>query len=114
MWIIRWVLITILILVLVGFLGLNLGQDVIVDFLFWQSPPIPLAYALFVAFALGMIVHLLIAITRQFQLRAQIGRQKRQIRKLQDELEKLRNLSIEEELLTPESDTDQLTNQPGD
>ena len=99
MWIIRWVLITILILVLVGFLGLNQDEFVDVDFLFWESPPIALAYALFFAFALGMVVHLLISILSQFQLRAQIGRKRREIRKLQDELERLRNLTIEEELL---------------
>ena len=48
MWIVRWVLITILILALVGFLGLNQDEIVDVNFFFWESPPIPLAYALFV------------------------------------------------------------------
>jgi hypothetical protein len=45
---------------------------------------------------------------RQFQLRAEIGRLKRQIRKLHEELEQLRNLAIEEELFPAslsESDT---------
>jgi uncharacterized integral membrane protein len=97
MWIIRWVLITILILVLIGFLGLNQNQIVNVNFFFWQSPEIPLALALFIAFAGGMLVQLLFAIVKQFQLRAEIGRQKRQVRRLQEELEKLRNLAIEEE-----------------
>ncbi len=103
MWIVRWVIITVVILVLVGFLGLNQDEYVDVDFLFWETPPIALAYALFFAFALGMVVHLLIAILQHIQLRTQIGRQKRQIRKLQDELEKLRNLSIEEEILGSET-----------
>ncbi len=99
MWIVRWVLITLLILILVGFLGLNQDEFVDVDFLFWESPQIALAYALFFAFALGMIIHLLISIMSQIQLRTEIGRKKREIRKLKDELEGLRNLSIEEELL---------------
>ena len=101
MWILRWVLITVVILVLVGFLGDNQDEYVDVGFVFWETPEIALAYALFFAFALGMIIHLMISIMQHFTLRAEIGRQKRQIRKLQDELEKLRNLSIEEELSKP-------------
>ncbi|MCX6641294.1 MAG: LapA family protein [bacterium] len=101
MWIIRWVFITALIITLVGFLGLNQNEIVNVNFFFWQSPPIPLALALFIAFAGGMFVQLLFAIIKQFQLRAEIGRQKRQVRRLQEELEKLRNLAIEEEFARP-------------
>lgn len=114
MWIVRWVIITVLILALVGFLGLNQDELVDVDFLFWESPPIPLAYALFFAFAAGMVIHLFIAIFRQFQLRAEISRQKRQLRRLQDELEKLRNLTIEEDFPLSESDSNQLTIKTGD
>ena len=114
MWIIRWILITLVILILVGFLGLNQDEFVDVDFLFWESPPVALAYALFFAFALGMVIHLMISIMQHFHLRAEIGRQKRQVRKLQDELEKLRNLSIEEELLTPGTDAVETSDQPGE
>ncbi|HDH57539.1 MAG TPA: LapA family protein [Bacteroidetes bacterium] len=114
MWIIRWVLITILVLALVGFLGLNQDELVDVNFFFWETPPIALAYALFVAFALGMVAQLLISIVSQFQLRAHISRQKRQIGRLQDELEKLRSLSIEEEILAPEDSTPGIQHQSGD
>jgi len=98
MWIIRWVLVTALILALVGFMGQNQDEVVDIKFFIWETPPIALAYALFIAFGLGVVVHLLISIFRQFQLRSEIGRQKRQIRNLQDEIEQLRNLAIEEEL----------------
>lgn len=107
MWIFRWIIITIFILLLVGFLGLNQDELVNVDFLFWESPQIPLAYALFFAFAAGMVIHLIAAIFRQIQLRAEINQQKRQIKKLQDELEKLRNLSIEEDLNLSDSNSSQ-------
>ena len=114
MWIIRWVLITIVILILVEFLGLNQDEFVDVDFLFWESLPIALAYDLFFAFAAGMVVHLLIAIFSQFQLRAEIGRQKRQVRKLQDELQKLRNLSLDEDLFEPEEEKPELSTDTGE
>jgi uncharacterized integral membrane protein len=114
MWIVRWVLITLIILALVGFLGLNQDELVDVDFLFWESPEIPLAYALFFAFASGMLIHLLISIFRHFQLRAEINRHKKQVRRLQDELERLRNLAIEDELLPEEPEEERLPTQPED
>ena len=114
MWIIRWVLITIVILILVGFLGLNQDEFVDVDFLFWESPPIALAYALFFAFAAGMVVHLLISIFSQFQLRAEIGRQKREVRKLHDELQKLRNLSLDEDIFEPQEEQPELPSESGE
>jgi len=102
MWIARTIIVTLIVLVLVGFLGLNMDELVDVNFLFWETPRIALAFALFFAFALGMLVHLLISIGFHISLRSDIGKQKRQIRKLQAELEKLRNLSIEDDLISPE------------
>ncbi len=113
MWLIRWIVITVVILILVGFLGLNQDELVDVDFLFWETPRIALSYALFFAFALGMLVHLFIGIGRQFQLRSQISRQKKEIRKLQDELEKLRNLAIEEDLIQDQHNSLDRSDQPG-
>jgi len=106
MWIIRWVFFTIVLLALVGFMGQNQDDVVIVKFFLWQTPQMKLAYAMFLAFGVGVVLTLLVSILRQFQLRAEIGRLKRQIRKLHDELEQLRNLAIEEELFPhPLSDT---------
>ncbi|MBU0520017.1 LapA family protein [bacterium] len=102
MWIARIIAVTVIVLVLVGFLGLNMDELVDVNFLFWESPRVALAFALFFAFALGMLVHLLVSIGFHISLRSEIGKQKRQIKKLQVELEKLRNLSIEDDLISPE------------
>lgn len=99
MWIVRWVFITIILLALVGFMGQNQNDEVVIKFFLWQSPVLKLAYALFLAFGLGVLLTLLVSILKQFQLRAEIGRLNRQIRKLHEELEQLRNLAIEEALL---------------
>jgi uncharacterized membrane protein YciS (DUF1049 family) len=110
MWIVRWIFVTILLLALVSFIGQNQGDKVVVRFFTWTSPEIEVAYLLFIAFGAGVLVHLLFSVLKQFQLQAQIGRLKRQIRKLHSELEQLRNLAIEEELFpggimdTPPSD----------
>lgn len=103
MWVIRWVLITALVLALVGFMGQNQDEMVDIKFFMWETPRMALAYALFLAFGVGVIVHMLIAVFRQLQLRSEIGRQKRQIRKLQEEIDQLRNLPIEEELFPDET-----------
>jgi uncharacterized integral membrane protein len=96
--IIRWALITLLLLALVGFMGQNQDELVDVKFFFWQTPRIELAYALFIAFGAGVILHMLFSMLKQIQLHAEISRLKKQIRRLHDELEQLRNLAIEEEL----------------
>ncbi len=96
--IVRWILITVLLLALVSFMGQNQSKPVVIEFFTWESPKIPLAYALFIAFCLGVILHLLFSLLKQFQLQAEIRRHKRQIRKLYEELEQLRNLAIEEDL----------------
>ncbi|RJP80213.1 MAG: LapA family protein [Candidatus Zixiibacteriota bacterium] len=108
MWVIRWILITILLLALVGFMGQNQDELVDIRFFAWESPDIELAYALFIAFVAGVFVHLLFSVVRQFQLQAEIGRLKRQIRKLHEEVESLRNLAIEEDLYPPN-----ITDTPG-
>lgn len=98
MWIIRWVFVTVLLLALVSFMGQNQDDKVVVHFFTWNSADIQVAYLLFIAFGAGVLVHLLFSVLKQFQLQAEIGRLKRQIRKLHSELEQLRNLAIEEEL----------------
>jgi uncharacterized integral membrane protein len=100
MWIIRWILITFFLLALVGFMGQNQNDQVSIKFFIWETRQIGLAYALFLAFGLGVVLHLLFSLLKQFQLQAEIGRLKRQIRKLHEELEQLRNLAIEEDLLS--------------
>ena len=110
MWIIRWVFVTIGLLALVSFMGQNQDDKVVVHFFTWTSPEIEVAYLLFIAFGVGVLIHLLFSVLKQFQLQAEIRRLKRQIRKLHSELEQLRNLAIEEELFphnlvdTPPSD----------
>ena len=98
MWIIRWIFITILLLAIVSFMGQNQDDKVMVHFFTWTSPEIEVSYLLFIAFGAGVLLHLLFSMLKQFQLQAEMGRLKRQIRKLHSELEQLRNLAIEEEL----------------
>lgn len=98
MWIIRWSLIVIVLLGLLGFSLQNQSQRVVINIGTYVSPEMPLYFALYLSFALGILVFFLISIYNLLQLKTEIGKQKRDNRKLREELDRLRNISIEEEL----------------
>ena len=98
MWIIRWSLIVIVLLGLLGFSLQNQSQRVVINVGTYVSPEMPLYFALYLSFALGILVFFLISIYNLLQLKTEIGKQKRDNRKLREELDRLRNISIDEEL----------------
>ena len=100
MWILRWIFITILLLALASFISQN--QDTVVDvkFFMWPTPEVGLAYVLLIALGAGIVLGLLVSLLKQLQLQAERRGLRKQIRKLHEELEQLRNLAIEEELLS--------------
>ncbi len=100
MWIIRWSLIILVLLAILGFSLQNQDQKVQIHIGGYITPEMPLYFALYIAFALGVLVFFLISIYNLFQLKTEIGRHKRENRRLRDELDRLRNLSIEEEVPT--------------
>jgi uncharacterized integral membrane protein len=97
MWILRWLLFIILLFFLVGFLSQNADQIVAIRILGWQSPDMPLAYALIFAGTAGYVLCLLVALINQLRLRGQIGALRRRNRELQAELDRLRNFALEGE-----------------
>ncbi|GBE30225.1 hypothetical protein BMS3Bbin04_01257 [bacterium BMS3Bbin04] len=101
MWIIRWIVLVVIIVAVLGFSLQNQGQIDGITLLNWYSGPIPLYVALFVAFALGMISFLLIAVFQQLQTLSELGRMKRQKKKLEAKLaeitEEVENLRDESE-----------------
>ncbi len=104
MWIVRWILIATIIIVI---LGLALQNDDLVELSFftWQSGKIPVYMVIYIAFAAGMIVFMLLAIFRSVQQSLVISRNKKTIRKLQEELDKIKSATSE----AIEGKTDQAT-----
>lgn len=98
MWIIRWSIIVIVLLALLGFSLQNQEQRVAINIGTYISPEMPLYFALYLAFALGIFVFFLISVYNLLQLKSEIARHKRDNRKLRDELDRLRNISIDDEL----------------
>ncbi|MBC8204323.1 LapA family protein [bacterium] len=107
MWIIRWSLIVIVMLLILGFSLQNQDQRVIIRFGSYTTPEMPVYFALYISFALGVFVFLLISIYNLLQLKGEISRHRKENRKLREELDRLRNLTIEEEVefTPPEADS---------
>ena len=99
MWIIRWIVLLIIIVVVLGFSLQNQGEVVNIHLLNWESGPVPLYLALFISFGFGMVAFLLIAVFQQLQTLSDLSREKRGRKKAETELtevkEKLESLEAE-------------------
>ena len=102
MWMVRWILIAVVIVLILLFSLQNQEQRVSVNIGYWTSPEIPLYFALFVAFVIGLVVWLIVASFQILQLKSRIKSHRRENKKLQDELTALRNLPLEETEETPQ------------
>ncbi len=92
-------LIIICVFVLVALLfGLQNASQYVeeVHFLYWKSTNIPLVLVLFQALAVGVLFALILAGIFEIKLRRRIGRQKKQIKELSEELSALRSLPLQE------------------
>jgi len=101
MWILRWVLGAILLLCIIAFAIQNTNETATVQFLHWQSTPLPLWVLMFLAFSAGLFVWLAISIFQVLQLKAELRKKSRDNERLQEELNKLRNIAIEDEWGAP-------------
>lgn len=97
MWIIRWIVIAIVILFCLFFAFENQGQTVSVEFIKWKTPVLPLYIFLYISFGLGMLFWLCISALNILKLKGEIHRLHRENRKIVGELNRMRNVSIEEE-----------------
>jgi len=101
-WIVRWILIASVIILI---LGLALQNDDLVELSFftWNTGEIPVYMVIYLSFAAGMIVFLLLSIFHSVQQSFTIGKQKRTIRKLEAELDNFRTAAADEKESLAES-----------
>ena len=98
MWIIKWILIAIVILFILLFAFENQDQQTFIKFIKWQSVDLPLYIFLYISFGLGMLFWLLISIFKILKFKGKILSLTRANHKLREELDRLRNANIEEEI----------------
>ncbi len=100
----HWIiLVIILVLVVAIFTQNNQTLGTVKIFKWKTSPDWPISYSLLLAGLAGYLLSLLVAVINQIRLRAQIGHLKRENRQVREELDRLRNLAVEEDMTLPSS-----------
>jgi len=104
MWIIRWILIALMILVILGFALQNQSETVTVTLLKWQSPVLPLYVLLYLSFAAGLLFWVLISALSILKLKGEKMKLQRENKRITLELTRMRNANIEEDVEPTEID----------
>lgn len=104
--IIKWILAFVFMLVILLFGFQNMEQTASVRFLNWTSSNLPLCLFLYAAFVFGMLFGLLICLLNILKLKTRSHKLAKENRKIKEELNRLRNVNIEEELESDELDED--------
>lgn len=102
MWIFRGIILLIIIVLVAGFVAQNSQMSISVTIFNWTSPEWPLSLMLFLAGLVGYILSFLVAIVNQLRLRTQLAGLRRENRQVREELDRMRNLAIEEDMTLPE------------
>ena len=97
MWIVRWILTALIILLILGFALQNQEQTVSVRILNWTTPNLPLYFFLYAAFAAGVLIWAVVSAFHMLKLKKTIHRLEKKNSRTQRELDKLRNITIESE-----------------
>ncbi len=97
MWVIRWIVGAIMVIFVIGFAMQNTDVSVPVKFLKWQtSTDLPLWVIMYVSFVAGLLFWVVISIIQMLGMRNENRKVKKELKKLKDELNRLRNVSVEE------------------
>jgi uncharacterized integral membrane protein len=96
MWIVKWILGALLIILILGFAFQNQHQMVQVHVWRWVSPEVPLYLIVYIRFSFGMVTWLLVSVFKIMQLKVECRLLRNQNDQLKGELNSLRNLSVEE------------------
>lgn len=96
MWIFRWLLGAACVMVGIGFAMQNSGQMVSVTLLHWKSQDTPLWVVLYLAFSIGVFFWLVVTMFQSLSVKTENQRMIKETRRLKEELDRLRNISIEE------------------
>jgi len=101
--------------VVLWFLALNLGQNVQELHLFAVTfYNVPVAFVLLFSFLIGIIIGFLIPVMQVISAKNEVRRYERKNQALQKELNELRNVSIEEDLVQlPEASLTETTSEAG-
>jgi len=95
-WLIKTLLIIILIGLIVGFVIYNSHQQITIDFFGKQYLEVRMISVIFLSFIIGMLVTFILVILFVMRLQGQLRNQKRENKKLLEEITALRNMPLED------------------
>lgn len=102
MWVVKWILGAVIILFVLGFAVQNNDPSQQVSLVFlkgkWETEPLPIWLVVYASFAVGVVFWLIASIVQVFQLKSQIRLMRKENKSIRQELDGLRNLSIDDEL----------------
>jgi uncharacterized integral membrane protein len=98
MWLIRWILTALVIIVILGFALQNQQQTASIQFLNWKSGVLPLYLLLYLAFCVGFLLSVLVSALHLLNQRREIHKLHKTNRRIKEELDRLRNIHIEEDI----------------
>lgn len=104
MWVFRWLLIAVVMLVILGFALQNQEQMVSVNILNYTSPNLPLYLLLYIAFGFGLLVWVGVSMVHVLKIRNEVYKLQKENKKIREELNRLRNIGIDEDEQTAELD----------
>jgi uncharacterized integral membrane protein len=97
MWIARTLVVIVLIILIVGFAIYNSDERISVNLYGKQYYDFPMIFVAFWALVVGMLISFALGISYYFKMYAELRDQRRENRKLVEEITALRNLPLEEE-----------------
>ena len=102
MCVIKWMLSALIILFVLGFAVQNNDPAQQVSLIFlkgkWETEPLPIWLITYASFAVGVLFWLIVSIFQVFQLKSQIRQIRKENKNIRQELDGLRNLSIDDDL----------------
>lgn len=98
MWAIRFFLIIVIIILVIGFSIYNSAETVDVNLFGKVYIDVPMIYLAFWAFVIGMLISFLLGITHYLKFQSELREQKKENKNLMEEITTLRNIPLEEDI----------------
>ncbi len=111
MQIVKWILMILFVVIVLGFALQNQEQTVSIKMIQWTSPVLPVYWFIFASFVLGFLFWLVVSSLNFLRLKSETRKITKENQKLKKELDRLRNLEIDEEITpqaTPPEETESL------
>jgi uncharacterized integral membrane protein len=105
MWALKILLILVIIMLLIGFSIYNSGENVSVNLFGWQYTQVPMIIIAYWSLVIGMFISFILGISYYLAIQGELREQRRENKRLMEEITALRNLPLEEEEKTEQGET---------